>query len=144
MRYYSRIMEKLKCPCRIQIPLNYPDGREVEPEVVIDIFRWFNRQFGGYTPLGVSEGAWFGLVERSMRVEVAVCEDRVQELRQVAYAIGKRLGQQEMYFDAPPPSVEFIKIEGDTKPGAAAEAETHHVHREQSGSGIEASEGPRP
>ena len=85
-------MDELKCPCRIQIPLAYNDGREVEAEVIVEILGVLNRQFGGYTPLGISEGSWFGQTERSMRVEVAVNESRIPELREVVYSIGRRLG----------------------------------------------------
>ena len=107
------------CPCRVQIPLVYNDGTEVEAETLTEILSVFNRQFGGYTPLGdgsvaghnVVGGSWHGQVEPSMRIEVAVLERRVPELKEVIFAIGKRLGQKEMYFDAPPPSVEFVKIE---------------------------------
>lgn len=59
---------------------------------------------------GVKGGSWFGQVETSLRIEVAVHPSRVPELRELVYAIGKQLGQKEMYFDAPPPSVEFINI----------------------------------
>ena len=102
---------KLKCPCKVQIPLVYNDGREVEAEVLAGFLTILNVQFGGYTPLEATEGAWFGQVERSMRIEVAVFQDHVPQLRAVVYSIGKRLGQKEMYFDAPAPSVEFVKIE---------------------------------
>ena len=49
-----------------------------------------------------------------MGVEVAVLPERIQELRSVVYAVGKELGQKQMYFDAPAvPSVEFMHIDED-------------------------------
>jgi hypothetical protein len=97
--------------CTFQVPLYYNDGREVEPEVILEIKQTLDRQFGGYTILGIDEGSWFGQVERSLRIEVAVPKKRIAELRKVVITIGKKLGQKAMYFNAPPPSVEIIDIE---------------------------------
>jgi hypothetical protein len=44
-------------PCVFQIPLQYNDGRPVEPEKMVQFFEIFNRQFGGHTPLGKSRAA---------------------------------------------------------------------------------------
>jgi hypothetical protein len=106
-------MDILYCPCRFRLPLNYNDGREVEAEVLLEIFRALARQFGGYTPLGTAESGWEqqGGPEPTMGVEVAVLPSRVAELEAVVVAIGKQLGQKQMYFDAPPPSVRFLDTE---------------------------------
>ncbi len=105
-------MRALYCPCRFRLPLRYNDGRRVEPEVLIDIFQALTRQFGGYTPLGTAESDWGpqGGTEPTMGVEVAVAPHRVKELEDVVFSIGKTLGQKQMYFDAPAPSVKFIEI----------------------------------
>src|SRR3989337_2936504 len=102
-------MAATHCPCRFRLPLKYNDGREVEPEILVRIFQALTVQFGGYTPLGAAtEGDWGGQAEPMMSVEVAVLPERIPELRAVVYAIGKELGQKQMYFDAPSvPSVEF-------------------------------------
>lgn len=69
------------------------------------------RQFGAYTILGVRDGVWEGQAEPSQWIEVAVPMERVPELRELVYSIGKKLGQKAMYFNAPPPTVEIIEIE---------------------------------
>jgi hypothetical protein len=48
-----------------------------------------------------------------MGVEVAVAPERVGELEQIVIAIGRKLGQKLMYFDAPAPSVRFLDM-GDS------------------------------
>lgn len=103
--------------CKVQIPLVMNDGKEVAPEVLVEILSSFDRQFGGYTILGQMEGSWHGQVEPSIRVEVAVPENRIGQFRQLVHAIGVRLHQQAMYLDAPPPSVEIIPMENYVTPG---------------------------
>src|SRR5207244_6779240 len=105
-------MSTLYCPCRFRLPLQYNDGRRVEPEVLIEIFQALSRQFGGWTPLAAGESDWGpqGGTEPTMGVEVAVLPHRVEELEVVVIAIGKRLGQKQMYFDAPAPSVKFLDM----------------------------------
>jgi len=113
----------LYCPCVIQIPLRYEsDGRPVEPETLLKFFDVFNRQFGGYTPLGMTEtpegipsgGLWHGQEDVSLRVEIAVHPDRTHEFEAIAKLIGKELEQKEMYIHIGPPSVKFLKVfDGD-------------------------------
>jgi hypothetical protein len=95
--------------------LQYNDGRGVEPEILVEIFQALTRQFGGYTPLGTSDSSWGpqGSTEPTMGVEVAVAPERVGELEQIVIAIGRKLGQKLMYFDAPAPSVRFLDM-GDS------------------------------
>lgn len=109
-------MTTLYCPCRFRLPLQYNDGRRVEPEILVEIFQALTRQFGGYTPLGSAESDWGpqGGTEPTMGIEVAVAPHRVDELETVVISIGKRLGQLVMYFDAPAPSVKFLEI-GDSE-----------------------------
>ncbi|MDB5174347.1 MAG: hypothetical protein JWN51_3120 [Phycisphaerales bacterium] len=97
--------------CEIGIPLAYNDLRPVEPEIISEILKALDVQFGGYTIKGVHEGSWFGQVEQSLRIEIDVDPNRVHVLGKVVYAIGKRLGQKEMYFNVPPPSVRNIVID---------------------------------
>jgi hypothetical protein len=84
----------------------------VEPEVLIGIFQALTRQFGGYTPLATAESDWGpqGGTEPTMGIEVAVAPHRVEELEEVVFSIGKLLGQKQIYFDAPAPSVKFLEI----------------------------------
>ncbi len=113
-------MAATHCPCRFRLPLKYNDGREVEPEILVKIFQALTVQFGGYTPLGAAtEGDWGGQAEPMMSIEVAVLPERIPELRAVVYAIGKELGQKQMYFDAPAvPSVEFMDIDDENAEAA--------------------------
>lgn len=113
-------MDTLYCPCRFRLPLKYNGGREVEPEVLIGIFQALTRQFGGYTPLSIGEGDWGpqGATEPTLGIEVAVLPERVPELEQVVIAIGKQLGQKQMYFDAPPPSVKFLETGDEEAAGS--------------------------
>jgi hypothetical protein len=53
-------MSSTRIPCLIHIPLQYPDGNEVEPETLNKFYEIFDRQFGGSSPLGVIEGRWLG------------------------------------------------------------------------------------
>ena len=104
----------LLCPCCFLIPLRYNDGRDVEPERLIEIKNALDRQFGGFTGLGVREGSWFGQVEQSMGIEVSVPEDQIEELRATVKAIGRALGQKQMYFKKGPPCVDLIDVEQAT------------------------------
>jgi hypothetical protein len=107
-------MNPTHCVCRFRLPLVYNDGHEVEAEVLAEIFLALRTQFGGYTPLGESSGDWHGQTEPSLGIEVAVLPERVDEFREVVYAIGKKLEQIQMYFEASSvPTVEFIVIKDD-------------------------------
>ena len=112
-------MSPLFCPCKFRLPLKYNDGTDVEPEVIAEILLVLTRQFGGYTPLGISDGDWQGQTEPMMGVEVAVLPERVPEFKEVVKKIGRQLKQKEMYYDAPPPSVEFLNTDENDKDSAA-------------------------
>lgn len=99
------------CPCSFQIPLKLNDGSDTPIQDLILIYQALRRQFGAYTILGVRDGVWEGQSEPSQWIEVAVPMERVPELRELVYSIGKKLGQKAMYFNAPPPTVELIEIE---------------------------------
>src|SRR5947208_1568157 len=99
-------------PCVFQIPLQYNDGRAVEPEVMLLITQVLNRQFGGYSPLGlIRGGSWYGQVENSERMEVWVARDRIPVLEAVVKAIGKALGQHEMFLIVPDATVHRYNID---------------------------------
>lgn len=100
-----------KSACRFLVPVCYNDGRPVEPEVFIEIKQALDRQFGGYRIIPPSEGSWHGQVENTHEIEVLVLPKRVKELREVVIAIGRRLGQKAMLFNAPPPTAEIIDVE---------------------------------
>jgi hypothetical protein len=97
-------------PCTFLVPLAYNDGKPVDPAMFADIRRALDRQFGGYRVLGRQEGSWFGQVEESVAMLVAVPEERIEELRQAVKAIGKALGQKQMCFEKGNPSVELLNV----------------------------------
>ena len=105
-------MHMAKCRCRFLVPTNYNDGSPVEPEVMIEIKMALDRQFGGYRIVAPTEGSWHGQVEATHEIEVCVLPKNVPKLREVVIEIGRRLGQEAMYFDAPPPSVEIRRPVG--------------------------------
>lgn len=86
--------------------------------MLVKYLRVFDRQFGGYTPLGLTQtpkgvasgGLWHGEEDVSFRVEVAVPQGRTEEFEAIAYAIGKELRQKEMYIHIGPPVAKFLKI----------------------------------
>ncbi|HEV2973051.1 MAG TPA: hypothetical protein VGY55_24000 [Pirellulales bacterium] len=78
---------------------------------MLEIKMALDRRFGGYKMLSPTEGSWHGQVEETHEIEVTVLPKQIPELREVVIAIGKRLGQHAMYFDAPAPSVEIIDVE---------------------------------
>jgi hypothetical protein len=93
-------------PCVFQIPLQYNNGEPVEPEKFISFTDIFNRQFGGYTPLGVIKGgSWHGQVESAQRWEVWVTRDRINVLEEIIKTIGKELSQKEMFLIVPEATV---------------------------------------
>jgi hypothetical protein len=112
------------CACRFQIVLVLNDGTETPPELLVEIYAAMRRQFGQWTVLGVRDGEWDGQAEPSQWIEMSVPPSRVEELRQLVYSIGKRLGQRAMYFDAPPPTVEIITIDEGTDEEPETEPET--------------------
>jgi hypothetical protein len=86
-------------------------GREIEQDVLAQIFIDIRKKFGNHKIHGPpGEGSWEGLVEPSMRVEVAVPAERLPELEAFVYEIGERLGQKEMYFNQGTPCVKLLKI----------------------------------
>jgi hypothetical protein len=100
-------------PCIFLVPLMDNLGEEFPPETFIRIKQALDRQFGGYTILGVVEGSWHGQVEPSLRIQVVVTPDKVNTLRDLVIAIGRELGQKAMYFEQPPPSAEIISLEDE-------------------------------
>jgi hypothetical protein len=94
---------QLLCPCEFQLVLVYNQepgesvAREVEPEVLAEIFLDLRKRFGNFTPLGrtgtedVPAGEWEGLAEPSIRIEVAVLPERVPEVERFVHDVGLRL-----------------------------------------------------
>jgi hypothetical protein len=104
-------------PCVFQIPLQYNDGTPVEPEKWLLFLDILNRQFEGYSPLGrIEGGCWHGQVESSERFEVWVTREQIPLLERVVRAIGKEMGQQEMFLIVPDATVRRFPIT-DATPG---------------------------
>jgi hypothetical protein len=132
--------------CEILIPLVYGrSGKAVTPKTLTEILPVFNRQFGGYTPLGltsappgVNQGGFWedgevgeSVEDRSFRVMVAVIANQLDTFRSVANAIGVLLEQKEMFIDIGAATVEFLKVHdsgetyfrNDLRDGAAKDAQ---------------------
>jgi hypothetical protein len=108
-------------PCVFQIPLQYNDGQPVEEEKMLLFFEVLNRQFGGYTPLGlIKGGSWHGQVESSERMEVWVTRERVPVLEEVVKTIGRELGQKEMFLIVPEARVHRFDLEAPGTEDCAA------------------------
>jgi hypothetical protein len=112
-------------PCRFNVPLTDNEGQAINPQVIVDLHRELLTQFGGFTIHPTSQGRWQSRAGRVYQeevvvYEVAVPEDKVSFLRDVVCRLGRRLGQQAMYFDAPPPSVEIIDLSGPPDTATAA------------------------
>lgn len=96
----------------------------MEPETMAEIVAVFNRQFGGFTPLGETRmpkgmagaGTWVDpdtgdVVEDVCLVaRVYVDEEDLKAFEQVAYAIGYRLEQKEILIDIGPATGIFLKM----------------------------------
>jgi hypothetical protein len=84
---------------------------------LLRILKAITRQFGGYSPLYLVKGGdWLDKEtneseqEDQQRIEVWVAKDRVPVLREVVHAIGKELGQKEMFLIVPEARVDRIWI----------------------------------
>jgi hypothetical protein len=88
-------------PCQFDLPLKDNDNRPFAPELIVQIKRSLDVQFGGWKIIGSSEGdegSWFGQVERSLTVEVRVIKKDIPRLKKAVIEIGRLLGQRVMDF----------------------------------------------
>jgi hypothetical protein len=120
-------MDKPLCPCLVVIPLDYnPDENgvihEVEPEVMVEIFSWFNRQFEGWRPVnpagvgGIPPGRWRGQSDRSISVVTAIPSEQTDQFLRVVRAIGVKLRQKAMYYEIGPPIAGIMSIDDNAEP----------------------------
>jgi hypothetical protein len=120
-------MDQPLCPCLVVIPLDYnPDENgvvhEVQPEVMVEIFSWFDKQFEGWRPVGmagvgeVPPGRWRGQSDRSLTVVVALPRERTDEFLGVVRAIGVKLRQKAMYYEIGLPIAGIMEIEDKSEP----------------------------
>ena len=113
------------CKCEVLIPLRYGKSRRpVEDATFLRIIGVFNRQFGGFTPLGLTGspegvtqgGLWHDddtgevIEDRSWLVRVYVLPERVPEFEAIVRAIGRELEQKEMCIDIGLPTGKFLRI----------------------------------
>lgn len=110
-------------PCEVFIPFDFnpvKPGDQPVPvgeDVMAEILSWFDRQFGGYTPLGVCgigdvpPGCWNGQFDRLLRVRVFVHDKKVDLFREVVRCIGVRLRQKAMAYTIGPPSAYIMEIQ---------------------------------
>jgi len=115
-------------PCWIHIPCQYPDGTEVEPEKLNEFLMWFDRQFGGSTPLGIVPGRWVSpegktVAEPMLRVEVSIKESEVALFEAIGRRIRKETKQEAIYVVINPAAetkLLFDKDELDESTGSGA------------------------
>lgn len=104
-----------KAACRFLVPVTDNDGREIDPQILVDLHKELFALFEGFTIHPTSLGRWQSregrvFQEQVVVYEVAVAEDKILQLRDLVCRFGRRLGQLAMYFDAPAPSVEIIDL----------------------------------
>jgi hypothetical protein len=108
--------------CTFLVPVAYNDGRQIEPEIIIDIKRTLDRRFDGYTVKGPFEGSWKGQVELMMEYSVVVPPRRIDELRDTVKVILRELGQQAMYFEVHDSHPEIQSLVDEIEDGGAEQA----------------------
>jgi hypothetical protein len=87
------------------IPTSRNNGRPVSRREMATILVELVDQFGGYTAEGVTKGAWrderTGHVyhDRGRKITIACDRERLPEAIDAVKAIGRRLGQEAMWFE---------------------------------------------
>ena len=117
-------------PCPFNLPLTDNGGQPIDSDVIIDLHRELLDKFGGFTIQPTSQGRWRSRMgtlyqEEIVTYEVAVVPDRIADLRELVCRLGRRLGQEAMYFDAPLPSVDIIDLSALPDPSEASGV-SHH------------------
>jgi hypothetical protein len=108
-------MAKLKCI--ILLPLERNDGSAVKDGELRVILRKFLTKFGGYTVAGEVEGGWSSpsgqeFHDRNTVVWVVIEPDQLPALRKLVVQIGRKLGQEAMYFEVTSGNVEILEVPG--------------------------------
>lgn len=87
------------------IPTHRNDGAPVLAEEQDEFMRMFRQRFGGATIDGQVEGYWLDTAagrhyfDKSVRVTVSCAPERLAEAEALVIDIGRRLGQNAMYFE---------------------------------------------
>lgn len=87
------------------IPTHRNDGSPVEQAELDEIVQTFRQRFGGATIDGHVEGYWLDTAngrhyfDKSLRLTVACQPERLHEAEALVTDVGRRLGQQGMYFE---------------------------------------------
>ena len=103
------------CPCVFLVPTALNSGEPVPSATMARIHLALVRQFEALT-MHDAKGLWQNQAENHICYCIALDESRVEELKAVVKAIGKELGQKQMYFEVGPPSVWLLDIDDDTPP----------------------------
>ncbi len=116
-----------RIPCWMHIPLQYPDGREIEPEKLERFLEMLDRQFLGSSPLGVIPGRWVSegktIKEPMLRVEVAVKKKDMATFEKIGRLIAREMEQEALYVVINPQSeVRFLYPDKDDEDESPPEA----------------------
>jgi hypothetical protein len=95
------------------VPLNYNDGTEVPKEIILDFEMELFALGGGCTNAGTVEGAYqmadgSRQVDQLLQLWIGLPEEYVPELETLVGQLGKKLGQESMYFERTGSRITFI------------------------------------
>lgn len=99
----------------IMIPMFRNDGTEVSQAELAEIQQSLWVWFGGLTIEGIVTGHWIDdsdgrhYEDKNLKVSIALDPTRMDEAREVVREIGRRLGQEAMYFEVGASEVEFLR-----------------------------------
>jgi hypothetical protein len=97
------------------VPLVNPEGREFSDQEWETAFRPFTEEFGGATFADKHEGWWHDPQRRLHREPVRVViisfgRDRLPTFRRAVRELGRRLGQEAMYFRLEEVQIEILNV----------------------------------
>ena len=109
-------MKKNKCV--ILVPTQYNDGTPVPERVIVGIKREIDEAFDGHRIAGVGKGA-YRMADGSMAYEptleiwVAVRPDQIDQVRDLARKLARKLKQESIWFEVMNSQVEFVEPSED-------------------------------
>lgn len=105
--------------CTLLVPRVHGDGSPVTAAEISAIEDDLFERFGGFTDAGEVVGAYRSrsgarVNDRSRSLWIAIDPARIPGLRRVVIDIGRRLGQESMYFEMPDGRVELTPTADDS------------------------------
>ena len=95
------------------VPLYYNDGRKVPKKIILDFEDRLFVLGCGFTDVGTVRGAYpmadgKKQIDHSAHYWIWLKEECVAELRQAVAELGAKLGQESMYLEHAPGTLEFV------------------------------------